>query len=294
MFFDLSAAYDVLDRDIFLRKAEVCGIAGSALKWLRSYLSNRSQIVQVGQGYSGQLILDSGTPQGSACSCLVFIMYVGDLPLWINEGFLEAYADDVFVTVEADTETELRKKLEKEGENILKFFASNRLVANASKTALIVFRTKNQGELFSIELQGEIITEADEEKLLGVHVQGDLKWTKHIDKVTSDLNYGLSVLQRLRHHLGKKELTIVADGLVMAKVRYCLPAFAAEAIRLQTSDPQSTQLQRIQVCQNNMLRTLTGSHRRDRVRVADMLASTGFLSVNQWASYSLLMEIWKA
>ena len=124
LFFYLSAAYDVLDRELFLKKAEVCGIGGAAIRWLQSYHSNRSQIVQVGNGFSTELELESGTPQGSSCSCLVFALFVGDLALWIGTGQLGAYADDTFLTVEADNETELRIKLETEGRKILEYFAS--------------------------------------------------------------------------------------------------------------------------------------------------------------------------
>ena len=105
----------MLDHSLFLKKAEICGIRGTALDWLKSYLEGRSQIVQVGQSFSKELFLDTGTPQGSSCSCLIFALFVGDLPLWIDEGLLEAYADDTFVTVEANDESELKKRLEEEG-----------------------------------------------------------------------------------------------------------------------------------------------------------------------------------
>jgi len=38
LLFDLSAAYDMLNGELFIKKAEACGITGSAIKWLRSYL----------------------------------------------------------------------------------------------------------------------------------------------------------------------------------------------------------------------------------------------------------------
>jgi len=293
MFFDLSAAYDVLDRDIFLKKAEICGIKGAAICWLRSYLSDRSQIVQVGHGFSTKLQLDSGTPQGSSCSCscLVFALFVGDLALWIGTGQLGAYADDTFLTVDGDNEAELRNKLEAEGANILKYFASNRLVANPSKTALVVFRPKAQ-DSFRIKLSGEVIEETSSEKLLGVYVQNDLKWTKQIEKLTSEVNYAVSVLARLKVHLGKKELGIIADGLVMSKIRYCLPVFAAESLRLCDTDPQAVTLKRLQLAQNDMLRVINHKRRRDHIRIMDMLEGMNMLSVNQLTAYALTLEPW--
>ena len=83
------------------------GIGGSAIRWLRSYLSGRSQLVQVGQAFSEKLHLDTGTQQGTSCSCLVLALFIGDLPLWIESGLLVAYTDDVSVSVEVDNDDEL-------------------------------------------------------------------------------------------------------------------------------------------------------------------------------------------
>ena len=80
----------------------------------------------------------------------------------------------------------------------------------------------------------------------------------------------------------------------MSRVRYCLPVFAAESLRFQETDPKSNLIQKLQRSQNDMLRIVTGSRRRDRVRIVDMLESTGFLSVNQTSAYSLLLELWKS
>ena len=80
------------------------------------------------------------------------------------------------------------------------------MVANAAKTAMIVFRSGSRKDPVTIELSGERITESSHEKLLGIFIQSDLKWNKQVDKMTSDVHYALSILRRLVHHLGQKEL----------------------------------------------------------------------------------------
>ena len=63
---DLSAAFDTIDHDIlFTRLQSRFGIYGSALNWIKSYLSDRVQCVSIGQFSSLDIPLSFGVPQGS-------------------------------------------------------------------------------------------------------------------------------------------------------------------------------------------------------------------------------------
>jgi len=121
-----------------------------------------------------------------------------------------------------------------------------------------------------------------------------LKWSTHIQKLTGELNFALAILRRLKSQLGFKELRTIAEGIFMSRIRYALPVFAAEFLRLDDSEPTSGHLQRLQKCQNEMLRTITGKKRRDHVKIADMLQNVRILSINQLIGYGTLMEAWKA
>ena len=297
LLYDLSAAYDVLPPDIFLEKAKVIGVRDKALAWLTSYLMNRSQVVQINLEISSPRTLTTGTPQGGSCSCLIFALFVGDAQLWLKDGLITSYADDTMVLVEANTLDELRVRLRDEGEKLLRFFASNRLVANPSKTGLLVFRPRapNQSEAdTSIELVGETISESAEQKILGVIIGNDLKWTGHFDKVKHECHYRLSTLHRLRYYLNGRQLKTIADGIIISRLRYCLPVWGAEIVRFSDSDPLSSGSHDLQVILNDTMRIITGNRRRDHVKISDMLTSTGMLSVNQMAAYSILMDTWKA
>jgi len=192
---------------------------------------------------------------------------------------------------------ELREKMELEGDNVLNYFASNKLVTNPSKTVVIVFRpTLNDLVVspISITLAGENVTESQETKLLGVYVTNDLKWKYQVDKLINDLNYSISVLWRLRSALGNKEMKMIAEGLVMSKLRYCIATYGVEFVRVNENDPTHNLLDRLQLIQNTVLRIITGHRRSEHVRISDMLKKTGLLSVNQMIAYSCLMEAWKA
>ena len=94
---DLSAAFDTIDHSIFLEiLGSGFGVCGTALEWFTSYLSHRTQQVQI----KGTLTeTKQPTTEVSPESCLgpvLFTIYVADLFQIIKKLLPEAqgYADD--------------------------------------------------------------------------------------------------------------------------------------------------------------------------------------------------------
>ena len=94
---DLSPAFDTVDHQRLLFKLKhYFGINGNVLKWLTSYLNNRTSAVVINNIYSTKMSLHFGVPQGSILGPLLFIMYINELT---NLGFelnirIHSYAGD--------------------------------------------------------------------------------------------------------------------------------------------------------------------------------------------------------
>ena len=60
---DLSAAFDTVDHRILLHRLQFdFGISGSALNWIESYLSNRTQRIYIDRVLSSYFNLKFGVP----------------------------------------------------------------------------------------------------------------------------------------------------------------------------------------------------------------------------------------
>ena len=86
----------MVEHTILLRKLEYYGIRGLALKWMTSYLKNRSQFVSLSGENSSIKHMQYGVPQGSILGPLLFIIDIVQqlnalcniLPNWVTSNGL--------------------------------------------------------------------------------------------------------------------------------------------------------------------------------------------------------------
>ena len=76
MMLDLSAAYDLANHELILRKLELYGFEPCTIKWMKSYLDGRSQCVYIDGELSDTLESNVGVPQGSALGGLLYVFLV--------------------------------------------------------------------------------------------------------------------------------------------------------------------------------------------------------------------------
>ena len=92
---DFSKAFDKVNHSTLLKKALHYGIDHSVLVWLESFLSGRTQQVQLEGTLSDPSDVLSGVPQGTVLGPLLFLIYINDLPQFVSEGTnVRLFADD--------------------------------------------------------------------------------------------------------------------------------------------------------------------------------------------------------
>ena len=67
---------------------------GPCKNWMKSFLSNRKQCVEVNGARSKLSDIKYGVPQGSILGPFLFIIYINDLPKACNSSGVFLFADD--------------------------------------------------------------------------------------------------------------------------------------------------------------------------------------------------------
>ena len=256
-------------------------------------MTNRSQSVMIGSTISEPVNLTVGSPQGAILSPTIFILLVSDIELW-TKATVCGYADDTSCTDSDKDIDAIKPKCEESVKGLLDYMAVNRLAANDDKTHILVVRCgKNEpDEKLTFQVGEKMIVERAHEKLLGIWVSNDLKWSHHLSVLESKLNHRLFTLRRIEQVVPRSLLKKVADGIFMSKLRYGLAIFWP--VRMENSDPHPTAIHGIKVIFNRVLRILCGTVQEDKMSVEKMLNKLGWLSINQLAAEVRLIEVWKA
>ena len=97
IFVGLEKAFNTVNHKILCEKLNDYGLQGNVNNLIQSYLSNRKQYVSLNGFQSEIKNLNCGVPQGSSLGPLIFIIYINDFRLCLNETTPGHFADDTFI-----------------------------------------------------------------------------------------------------------------------------------------------------------------------------------------------------
>ena len=209
LFCDLSKAFDVIDHNILLHKLWNYGIRGTALKWYKSYLSNRTQFTNYCNFNSPRLNILQGVPQGSILGPLLFLIYVNDIGFSQNVNIV-SFADDTTMYMTSNSLSNLYAEANENIKDLYAWFSSNKLFLNANKTKYMIFSPPNikvSTSHLSIEINGNALERVSEEtegkyiKFLGIRMDEHLSWRYHTEYVSSKISRALFSIKQLKYAL---------------------------------------------------------------------------------------------
>ena len=144
---DLSAAFDTVDhKNLLHRLRSRFGIKGKAPSWLQSYLTDRSQSVQIDGFTSSVRPLRFGVPQSSVLGPLLYLLYtapLNDLIGWHDMDFhLYTQLHTTFSCDDKDDLTTTISRIESCLVDITNWMTTNKLKLNTDKAELLILYSR--------------------------------------------------------------------------------------------------------------------------------------------------------
>ncbi|KAJ8369340.1 hypothetical protein SKAU_G00093680 [Synaphobranchus kaupii] len=132
LFIDYSSAFNTITPPILDTKLRALGQNDALCKWILDFLSDRPQVVKVGNHTSSSLTLNTGAPQGCVLSPLLYSLYTHDCTATFDSNTIVKFADDTAV-IGLITNNDERAYLE-EARLLTQWCQENNLHLNVSKT----------------------------------------------------------------------------------------------------------------------------------------------------------------
>ncbi|KAI3376612.1 hypothetical protein L3Q82_017046 [Scortum barcoo] len=107
-------------------------LPSSLCYWISDLLTNRPQVVRIGDNTSSTLVLSTGTPQGCVLSPALFTLFTSDCSAIHSTNTIVKFADDTTTVslILDNNETHYREEIQ----HLTQWCSNNNLVLNTSKT----------------------------------------------------------------------------------------------------------------------------------------------------------------
>ena len=273
-----SKAFDCANHKIILAKLRAMGFGDAALKWISSYLSNRSQQVVTDKGESTWIDLLNGVPQGSILGPLLFTILVSDISKEIKHCKYHLYADDtqLYISGKVSEVVNLIQKMNRDLDKISEFSVNNFLKLNEGKSKYIIIGSRsnikkiNDMRLPYISINNKPIEREIVVKNLGILFDQYMSWENEVSKCISNGYFKLRQAYRFKNFLSSKSKKLIVQTYILSQFNY-------SSIILQNLT--KFQSDRIQKFQNTCARFILNLKKFDHI--SEGLSGLNFLKMSK-------------
>ena len=290
VFLDIKKAFDTVDHGVLIQNLACYGIKDNSLELIESYLKDRMQCCSVNGELTSMELIVCGVPQGSILGPLLFILYMNDLPEYVD---ITMFADDISFAKGFKNVNEIQEHPVPAFSKICKRLSINKLNLNID-TVFMIIGTPNSINKLDKEPGSTpymIVTTDDCRirrvklvKSLGLIVDDTLTWLNHIEYITGKVKRGIGVMEKTSNYLDRTSLLMLYRTLVETHCRNC------DIIWGQCKE---TLKDRLQLLQNKAARVITKVKYKDADHLK-LICQHGWLTIRNLIKLDLGIFMYKS
>lgn len=197
VFLDISKAYDKVNLLELKKRLDKKNIPSKLTNWIINFFSNRKVCLETQKGPI-KFTINTGIPQGSTLSPLVFNLYTAEIHNLDSDNIkIIQYADDFAIVGWNKNMNQLIEEIQITINNIASELNNLDLKVNSEKCAVLNFRKGFGTVEIKIKLNDSVIPFLYNYKYLGINLESTLSFSDHILKMSLACKKSLDVMRYL-------------------------------------------------------------------------------------------------
>ena len=157
---------------------------------------------------------------------LLFLIFINDLPLEINNVLTDLYADDTNLYYTDKSQACIEQQLQTALHKLSEWCKENGMLINTTKTKDMLITTPQRrvnlnNYNFHLTYTSEALSVVTWEKILGVFIDNNLTWTNHTDAFAKKIVSNLWLLSRIKTYLTTYQRVQFYKSHVQPHIDYC-------------------------------------------------------------------------
>ena len=214
---DLSAAFDVVDHALLVKRMTIMGLPGQLIRVIADWLNERSFYCDINGSTSVMKRIYCGTVQGSILGPLLFAIFIS--PLEDIIAGLVTFADDNYQITIGVTEAESLAGCVIESEKMICWMNNSGLCVNTSKTEICTFNRRDV-RISQVVLNGVTLVVNNQIRVLGLIFDTKLCWDLQVGKAIASANKAKQAIKLISVYFTSDELSMLATAYFYSKLYY--------------------------------------------------------------------------
>ena len=199
------------------------GIQGKPAKWIKAFLTGRTQEVVLNGMFSDKKPVVSGVRRGTVLGPLLFLIYINNMPPYVRSK-IRLFADDAYLYRIIDSPNDV-ETLQDDLNQLQSWEKHWDMEFHPGKCKSLTITNKTKPLRSTYSIHNEQLENVTNAKYLGVTINKNLKWNTHIDSICKKAEQKQRFLQRNMRKCSRNMRIKAYQTYIQPIVNYASPVW---------------------------------------------------------------------